>query len=409
MPTNRPNALYISYDGMLEPLGQSQVIAYLERLADEVRFHLVSFEKPADWNDHAKRSVVAARLASAGIAWHPLRYHKRPTAPATSFDIVQGIAVACWLALRHRIRIVHARSYVAGVIALAVKRVTGARFLFDIRGFWADERTDGGLWPAGGWLYRAAKRVERAMLRGADHIVTLTQSSVPALRQFPGLDGHDHAPISVITTCANLERFSPGDRQPPIRFTLGYLGSVGTWYMFDELLECYRVIRHLKPDARLLIVNRNDHAVVRQRLEAFGIEADRAELLAVDHAEAPAAIRRMTVGTALIRPVFSKISSAPTKLAEYLGCGVPCLANTGVGDMAAILEDNRVGVALRDFSDEDRREGMERLVALAESSGLAERCRATALRLFSLEDGVAAYRSIYHQLLVPSSGPVRSN
>lgn len=408
MPTNRPTALYISYDGMLEPLGQSQVIAYLERLADDVQFHLVSFEKPADWNDRAKRSAVAARLANAGIAWHPLRYHKRPTVPATLFDIVRGMAVATWLGLRHRVRIIHARSYIGGIIALAAKRITGARFLFDIRGFWADERIDGGLWPAGGWLYRAAKRVERALLRGADHIVTLTERSVPALEAFPGMADRAHAPISVITTCADLERFSPGDRQPPSQFTLGYLGSVGTWYMFDELLACYRELRDLRPDARLTIVNRNDHDLVHGKLEAFGIEPGRVELFAVDHADVPAAIRRMTVGTALIQPVFSKISSAPTKLAEYLGCGVPCLANTGVGDVAAILEDNRVGVALNDFGAAERRSAMRRLVELVESPGLAERCRETAERLFSLEDGVTAYRSIYHQLLDPESRSARS-
>ena len=409
MAKNRPAALYISYDGMLEPLGQSQVIAYLERLADEVQFHLVSFEKPADWDDHPKRSAVARRLAEAGIAWHPLRYHKRPTVPATFFDVAQGIVTATWLALRHRVRLIHARSYIGGIIALAVKRVTGARFLFDIRGFWADERTDGGLWPAGGSLYRAAKRVERALLEGADHIVTLTESSVPVLKGFPGMAERPHAPVSVITTCANLDRFSPGDRRPPSHFTLGYLGSVGTWYMFDELLECYRDIRRLRPDARLLIVNRNDHALVRQKLAEFAIEPERVELFAVDHADAPAAIRRMTVGSALIKPVFSKISSAPTKLAEYLGCGVPCLANTGVGDMAAILEGNQMGVALTDFSAAARRSAMERLVELVDSPGLAERCRATALRLFSLDDGVAAYRSIYHQLLDPDFGPARSS
>ena len=48
LPKPRDGLLYISYDGMLEPLGQSQVIAYLERLTDLARIHIVSFEKPAD-------------------------------------------------------------------------------------------------------------------------------------------------------------------------------------------------------------------------------------------------------------------------------------------------------------------------------------------------------------------------
>jgi glycosyltransferase involved in cell wall biosynthesis len=393
--------LYISYDGMLEPLGQSQVIAYLERLTDEVQFHLISFEKPADWADSERRATVSARLARAGITWHPLRYHKSPTVPATAFDMAQGIRKALWLAVRHKVRIVHARSYVAGVIALAVKRATGARFLFDIRGFWADERTDGGLWPEGGQLYRGAKRLERSLLLGADWIVTLTQSSVPVLESFPYLRGRAHAPISVITTCADLGCFSPGESKQSDVFTLGYLGSLGTWYLFDELLECFLELRRQRPDARLLIVNRHDHDLIRRKLAEFRIDPAWSELIAVDHRDAPAAIRRMTVGTAIIKPAFSKISSAPTKLAEYLGCGVPCLGNVGVGDVAAILEENQVGVALAGFDEVERSRAITELLGLVESPDLAKRCRETAQRLFSLEGGVAAYRDIYRALLDP--------
>src|SRR5215212_6221456 len=39
--------LFISYNGMLDPLGQSQVIPYLRELARRgVRFTLLSFERP---------------------------------------------------------------------------------------------------------------------------------------------------------------------------------------------------------------------------------------------------------------------------------------------------------------------------------------------------------------------------
>ena len=109
-----PGVLYISYDGMLEPLGQSQVLAYLKRLATGRRIHLISFEKPDDWAQVAERERVAASMAGTGIVWHPLRYHKRPSALATAWDIAQGTAVGLWLVLRHRLRIVHARSYVVG-------------------------------------------------------------------------------------------------------------------------------------------------------------------------------------------------------------------------------------------------------------------------------------------------------
>ena len=391
----RTSVLYISYDGMLEPLGQSQVITYLERLSGDYAIQLVSFEKPADRDDAAKVAGVAARLERAGIAWHPLTYHKTPTLPATLFDIAQGLTLALWLAARHDVRIVHARSYIPALVGWVVKLLTGAKLLFDMRGLWADERTDGGIWAVGGRIYRAVKRLERTLLGGADHIVTLTHASKAVIAVFPyRID----APIAVIPTCADLERFTPGDNPPPQPFTLGYLGSIGTWYLFDEVLACFAVLRARRPDARLLVVNRNEQPLVREMVAEAGLPEDCLELTAADHADVPATIRRMSAGAAIIRPVFSKIASAPTKLAEYLGCGVPCLGNVGVGDMELMLEGEGAGVALREFTSAERIRAIDRLLAMADDPATPARCRSVALKHFSVAEGAEAYRAIYREL-----------
>jgi glycosyltransferase involved in cell wall biosynthesis len=395
--------LYISYDGMLEPLGQSQVLAYLERLAPDWRVHLVSFEKPADWADSARRRTVAERIAAAGIRWHPLTYHKRPTAPATAFDIAHGTARALVLALRHRLSIVHARSYVAGLMALGVKRVTGAKFLFDMRGLWADERVDGGLWPRGGRLYRIAKSIERRLLLAADHVVTLTHASEAEIHGFPYL-AERAPPMSVIPTCADLDRFviqGPPATEP---FVLGYVGSVGAWYLLDDMLRCFKHLQAAEPEARLLIINRNERTLIGEHIGQHGIDPAVVEIRAAEHRDLPRLIAGMSAGMALIKPVYSKIASAPTKLAEYLGCGVPCLGNVGVGDMESILECDRVGVALRGSSDDELRRGVERLIALTREPDVQDRCHRTALKLFSLDVGVAAYRAIYERLEASPSG-----
>jgi glycosyltransferase involved in cell wall biosynthesis len=392
-----PGVLYISYDGMLEPLGQSQVLAYLERLAPGRRMHLISFEKAGNWANRANVDAVRTRMADAGIHWHPRRYHKRPTAPATAFDIAAGTALALVLTLRHRIGLIHARSYVAGLMALAVKRATAGRFLFDMRGLWADERVDGGLWPPGGRLYRAAKDVERRLLLGADHVVTLTDASEVEIRGFDYL-ARRMPPITVIPTCADLKRFRVQRSLQTDPFVLGYVGSVGTWYLLDEMLRCFVLLREQVPDARLLIVNRGEHPLIAARAAAHGIAASKLELVAASHEEVPALIARMSAAMALIKPVYSKIASAPTKLGEYLGCGVPCLGNTGVGDIEELLEGRGVGVAVRDFSDAHLRNALRRLVPLVRDDSVQQRCRKTALELFSLERGAADYDAIYREL-----------
>lgn len=392
----KPGVLYISYDGMLEPLGQSQVLAYLERLTADYRIHLISFEKRGDWRNSALRERIGQRIEASGIEWHPLRYHKRPSAPATGFDIAVGSARAIAIARKHKLNIVHARSYVPGLMALAVKRTMGAQFLFDMRGFWADERVDGSLWQKDGALYRAAKRVERRLLLAADYVVTLTQASEKELRQWPYLKDRK-PPISVIPTCADLDRFTiqgPLQRDP---FVLGYVGSVGTWQALSTVIQLYEQVRRLRSDTRLLIVNRDEHSLVQNHLAGAGISTSDVDVIEADHDHVPRHISQMSVGLALYRPSYSRLACAPTKIAEYLGCGVPCVG-TDVGDVRSILESHRVGVLLRGFSAGDLANGAAELLRLCEDDDLQRRCRRAASTEFSLDNGVQSYSRIYDEL-----------
>lgn len=347
-------------------------------------------------------AAMRSRTTTNGIRWYPQAYHKRPSALATAYDIVVGTCVALWLVLRHRASLVHVRSYVPAAMGLAVTRLTSAKFLFDIRGFWADERVDGGIWPRESRLYRVTKWLERRFFRAADHVVAITEASKREIENFPYLRGRAPA-ITVIPTCADLDRFQRTTPKQSGPFVLGYVGSVGSWYLFDEVVACFKLILEQHPDAKLLVVNRNEHELIRNAVAASGIDPECLELIAAEHREVPALVRRMDAAAAIIKPLYSKIASAPTKLAEYLGCGVPCLGNTNVGDMAEVLEGRRVGVAIDAFTPAGREEAVRRLLALVADEQTAARCVATARELYSLDAGVSRYQAIYERLTQPSA------
>jgi len=269
--------------------------------------------------------------------------------------------------------------------------------LYDMRAFWPDERVDGKLWPAGGRLFRIAKSLQRKLLLSADHVVVLTAAGEREVRTFDYLAGKT-PPITRIPTCADLDRFTiqgPPQRDP---FVLGYVGSLGTWYMLEEMLRCFVALQRRVPDARLLFVNRGEHAMIRERANAAGIPDASLEIVSATHSEVPALVARMSAAMAVIMPSYSKTASSPTKLAEYLGCGVPCLGNVDVGDVGDILESNRVGVALPGFSETEIEAGVERLLALTMEPDIQQRCRAAAVELFSLNGGVEAYDRIYTKM-----------
>ena len=396
--------LYISYDGLMEPLGQSQVFPYLRGLARHHEITLVSYEKCDDWSDSVRRKRVEAEIRTAGIRWVPLRYHKSPTVLATTYDVIVGFACCVYLVRRYRIHIVHARSYVSAILALALKCIFGTRFIFDMRGFWADEKVDGGSWRAGSMLYRAAKSFERKFLIRADVVISLTKSGVAAMCNLSYL--RDRLPLfEVIPTCTDMEKFRRALPSPPegiissARFTLCYLGSVGTRYMFDQVLEVFKALREVCPGAHLLVINRGYHDYIRERMSALHVPQSWVEIRAVEYADVANELSSVDAGIFFYKPAFSALGTAPTRMGEFLACGIPCLANAGVGDCWEILDDEAVGTVLRDFDVSERKRGIARLLELAAAPGISKRCRESARRHFSLADGVRNYDRIYRSLI----------
>ena len=139
------NILYISYDGMTDPLGQSQVLPYISGLSKHgYNFTLISCEKPERFENN--KAVIEKICSENGIDWRPLTYHKSPPILSTIWDVNQIQKLAYRLEEEKSFSLVHSRGYISALIGLGLKRRYGVKFLFDMRGLWADEKVDAGAW-----------------------------------------------------------------------------------------------------------------------------------------------------------------------------------------------------------------------------------------------------------------------
>lgn len=392
--------LYISYTGLLDPLGQSQVLQYVLGLAGEHSMTLLTFEKPAALSDDTRLAEVRAQCEAAGVCWRYLRYHNRPNLPATLYDLVAGIWTAVRLARECRAQVVHCRSYIAGLMGLAVKRVTGAKYIFDMRGFWPDERVDGGIWRKTSLQYRVFKAVERRLFLGADHVVSLTRAGVSEFKKFDYLRNKKLS-VTVIPTCTNLALFKPRIKSSDSQtsFTLGYVGSVGSWYMFEQVAKVVSILFEQSPHSRFKIINKGDHSAIRQALLSVGVDLNRVEIKSVPYNKVGEEIGEMDAGVFFIKPVWSKRASCPTRMGEFLACGVPCLTNSGVGDVDEDFLKTHTGLTISYFDDETLKRSIAKLIELAKESSIESRCRQVAKDRFSLKAGVESYSRIYSELL----------
>jgi glycosyltransferase involved in cell wall biosynthesis len=405
--------LFISYNGMLDPLGQSQVIPYLRTLADEcgVRYTLLSFERAAAFTSEGeeRRAILRAQLSSHEIEWHALRYHQRPSLPATAYDINAGTRYAKRLVREQGIELAHARSHVPAAMALALKKEFGTKMIFDVRGLLAEEYADAGHWRAGEFKYRLTKRMERRFFRAADGVVTLTEAIWEIIKDWEGLRGRAVA-HEVIPCCADLARFQFDESaRERVRaelnversFVVVYSGSIGGWYLNEEMADFFATLAADRRDAHFLWLTPRDHDTVRDLMTARGIGEERYTVRAAQSEEVASYLSASDVGLAFIKPCFSKLASSPTKTAEYLACGLPVILNAGVGDSDVLVTREHVGALVEKFSDEDYRHAARTIDAmLVDREATRQHARAVASRLFDVRrTGLERYARLYERVL----------
>ncbi len=410
MVFERRRVLFISYNGMLDPLGQTQVIPYLRELAKRgVSFTLLSFERDKAFTPEGARKCDELRdeLRDCGIEWHWLRYHQRPSVPATIYDVLAGIRKARSLVRRNRIEMIHARAHIPAAIALALKKTLGTKMIFDLRGLMAEEYVDAGHWRQGSLPYRITKTTERRIFAATDAVVTLTERIWPIIKQWDGLRGRD-VPHAVVPCCVDLSLFKFSDEERAKRraelglrdkFTIVYSGSLDGWYLTEQMADFFANFVRRRSDVHMLWLTNGSHDRVKQLMNSRNIAADHFSVTSVPARLVPSYLAAADAGLSFIKPCISKLASSPTKNAEYLACGLPLIINAGIGDSDALVTDWKAGVLLEEFTEHEYTRIGDLIQTMAAEPHIRQRTRAVAEQVFDLETiGAERYAALYERV-----------
>lgn len=388
--------VYISYDGLSDSLGRSQILPYimgLESLGH--RFCIVSAEKPAAMA--SQQPVVRQLIQHKHINWIPVVYHKRPPVFSTLYDLYRLYRAASRCIRQEKATLLHSRSYTGALLGLWLSRRYKIPFVFDMRGFWPDERVEGGLWMLSNPVYRIIyhyfKRMERILLSEADAIVTLTKAAADQIAQWHIVP---RRPPVVIPCCVDTDAFPLPDSQPSTtRKHLVYLGSLGTWYLLPEMMAFYKVYESFVPGSKFVVLTKEPSEMVLRAAKQAGVPESSVEVKSATRVELPGLLAGAAVSVFFVRPGFSKKGSSATKLAELLSSGIPVVSNYGIGDQDAFFKHYNMGVLVREFSAESYHSAV---VELLNTTYAPASLRLLALELFDLKKGVAQYDALYRAL-----------
>jgi glycosyltransferase involved in cell wall biosynthesis len=394
------HVLYLTRNGLLEPLGQSQIWPYLCGLSRYCRLTIVSFEKRQDRLNFVTFHQQRLLCKKFGVRWIYLCFRYRPPLVAAFFGIAQMIAYALtqWICL-DRPKLVHARSYVSAFVALVLVRLTGVPFIFDMRALWLEELIASGRLTRGSFLHRFLIALERLCLREASGVVSLTHAGLRHLQALYPTE-LTKARLAVIPTCVDLDRFRPQIISESSTPVYGCIGTVlSGWFQIHWLAAWLEAMAVFDPLARFEIVSRDDPDAIRSALNSSSSVLSRLFITSASPADMPSLLQRFTASAMFFNPGLSKLGSCPTRLAEVLACGRPVVANPGVGDVDSIVGKRRVGVLVASPERQAMEASVHELHALLDDQSLPSRCRSTAEQLFSLEEGIAAYRQLYADIL----------
>src|SRR6218665_122235 len=396
--------LYISYDGMTDPLGQSQVIPYLAGLSKKGHtITIISCEKKDRFS--AQSANIQQLLGHNNIKWEPVPYSRMPSVLSKQFNLSLITKKAQQLCKEQRPDAVHCRSYMAALIGLKMKKKYHTKFIFDMRGFWADERIDGKIWSLKNALhrriYRFFKKKEIEFLSAADHTISLTQNAKDEILSWKPFVHHT-IPITVIPCCADLALFSAkhvdaaqarkAAKQLKLAdsdFVISYLGSIGTWYMLDEMLDFFKRLLLKKANAKFLFITPDNPAHILQLAANKGIPANKIVIVSAGRKEVPLYLGLSALSIYFIKPLYSKKASSPTKTAEIMGMGIPLITNTGIGDSDLVLRGSSAGLLIDAFENAEYDRVIEQIDVLLKTDRSA--IVQTSHDHFSLEKGVELY------------------
>ncbi|MFW5793813.1 MAG: glycosyltransferase [Bacteroidota bacterium] len=397
------NVLYISNDGLTDPLGQSQIIPYLQGLSSKHKIFVLSCEKDMPLNKNKK--IIEESLLPFGINWQIVKYRNKPAVLGSWLMQRELKEKADKLVAVNNINLIHCRSYPASIIGMSVSGKYNIPFIFDMRGFWADERVDRHLWnkknPVYFLLYSYFKKMEKKMLARSYHIITLTKKAKEILINKYSISQEK---ISVIPCAADLDYFSYQDKsvREDHKRKLGlqhndkllmYMGSVGTCYLLKEMLWFYKTGKKDIPTLKMAVFSPvHNHSYIRQMAGIMGVEESELICRYIPRKELVKYLSAVDYSVMFFEPSFSIQGSSPTKHGELLSMNIPVVVNSGVGDLENIVKEKETGYVINEFCEQEFTKAWK---YLSETPFKTVEFQELANKYYSLEKAVDAFCRVY--------------
>ena len=384
--------LYISYDGLLDPLGQSQILPYIESLNNNgYRFIIMSYEKIK--GNKVKIKKLKRELNEKNIIWKYFPFRKGKL--HFFYRMFMGVFYINFIHFKKKIDLVHLRGGYPGLIYFI--SFCRNKYLYDLRAFWG-QWSDGGRTKENSFTYKLLLMLERKLINHALGIVVLDKSGKDYIQK----NFNYMKPLTIIPTSTNIKKYKLNIEKNKSSIKFVYLG--GAEYPPYKIIDALKIVKELMHkglNCEIDFINKNDHVIIKNIIENEKFNDIKYSIIALNHKEVVERLPLYDIGLIFLEKGKWIRMSSPTKIGEYLAAGLIVFGNKNIAVLDRLSEESEsieiIDIKKNEIIYESKR--IEKLLKKINNIKFRKESRRLAEKYYSLSSANEKYLEIYKKLI----------
>lgn len=391
--------LYITYDGLCDQLGQSQILPYLTKLNKNYSIKILSYEKISNLSED-KISYI-----NENFKW-TYKYFKKNISRLKKFiEYVNLFIELLFIIKKNKIEICHCRGYVPALIIYFTSFFFNIKIIFDIRGFWPEEKIDNKQIKIEKkidyLIFWLMKLLERKIIKKSNHIVVLTDKAkkiiskknnnitvIPCATDFEKFDNltiKNSNNLSNILDIKNFKKYK----------VFCYLGSTTGIYMYREMLRYFKLLKTKNKNVFFLIITK-DIAYSEKILldKKFKFIKNYVKIISLERDQIPLYLNNCYAMIAFIKNSYARNAMSPVKVSEAFASNLPVIINNNIGDIDNHLIKFNIGFSVNIYDLKSIKKSILDIDNLKNKKFL----RDEAYKVYDINQAIEKYSLIYSNL-----------
>ena len=337
---NKKKILYLSFDGLTDPLGRSQVVPLILELSKDYNVNIISFEKKIFYQ--SSYNEISNKFFKNNINHYKIKFYKNYFVKTLSF--FNYFLVILKLIFFNKVELIHIRGYQPIIFLYPILLFKKLKIIFDIRGFWPEEKIDRNNWSKNNWIYKVFKILEKYFFKYSKIIICLTKHSKEIIIENHNIDKNK---IHIIPTCSSKIKFNINEELISTNkiineefIKIGYLGTTIGAYNFNKTLELIKTLIDNNIKFKFYVYTFDDKKNLVTKFKKNKINENFYFIKNINYDNIEKYLSQLDFVIFYLNNNYSIKASFPTKISECLLSGVPIICNNFNKDIEYIIKNN---------------------------------------------------------------------